>query len=113
MSSRRFAVVGNQAFTLVRFRGRLITDLVARGVVLFAMAPDFTDKDRALFASLNVQPVDYSLQRTGINPFRDIVDLFRLLRTLRSLKLDGVLSITLKPAVYGTFAAMFAGINKR
>ena len=113
MSSRRFAVVGNQAFTLVRFRGRLITDLVARGVVVFALAPDFTDKDRALFASLNVQPVDYSLQRTGINPFRDIVDLFRLLRTLRSLKLDGVLSITLKPAVYGTFAAIFAGINKR
>ena len=106
MTAKRFAVVGNQAFALVNFRGRLIADLVAQGVVVFALAPDFTDKDRALLATLRAQPVDYSLQRTGINPFRDVVDLFRLLRTLRSLKLDGVLSITVKPA-------MLAGIDKR
>lgn len=113
MSAKRFAVVGNQAFALVNFRGRLITDLVARGVIVFALAPDFKDKDRDFFTSKGVRPVDYYLQRTGINPFQDVLYLFRLVRTLNSLKLDGIISITVKPAVYGTIAAMIAGIEKR
>ena len=37
----RIALIGNQAFSLLNFRGALIEDLVAAGAEVFAFAPDY------------------------------------------------------------------------
>lgn len=109
----RFALIGNQAFSLFNFRAPLLSDIVARGHTAYALAPDFDDVTRQRFRDIGVEPVDFSLSRTGLNPLRDTLDAARLVRVLRSLQLDCVLSFAIKPVIYGTMAAKVAGIPNR
>lgn len=110
---RRLAIISNQAFSLVNFRGPLIQDMVAAGVEVYALAPDYNDRLRDEVRSLGAIPVDYSLTRTGLNPLRDGFDLIRLIRLLRRIKPDVTLGYFIKPVIYGTIAGWLAGVPRR
>lgn len=111
--TKRFAIISNHAFSLVNFRAPLLTEIVKRGHEVFALAPDFDDATRSALVELGVTPVDISISRTGLNPFRDLVDLFGLHRILSGLRIDCVMSFALKPVVYGTLAAWLARVPHR
>jgi glycosyltransferase involved in cell wall biosynthesis len=110
---RSIAIISNQAFAIVNFRGPLIRDLLARGVEVYALAPDYDDALRAKVASLGAQPVDFSLSRTGLNPVRDLQDTVRLRSVLRRLAPDASLANYVKPVIYGSLAAWAARIPAR
>lgn len=110
---RSIAVISSQAFSIVNFRGPLIRELVARGIVVYALAPDFDDDARARVVGLGARPVDYSLSRTGLNPLRDLLDVVRLRGVLRRLAPDASLAHYIKPVIYGSLAAWAAGIPAR
>lgn len=107
------AIISSQAFSLVNFRGALIADLVALGVRVLALAPDFSDEIRERIRILGAEPIDYSLQRTGLNPLRDVVDCLRLARLLRRLNTEATLGYFIKPVIFGTFAAWLARVPSR
>jgi len=107
------AIISNQAFSLVNFRGPLIRDLVFSGVRVFALAPDFTDEYRLKIKQLGGEPVDYNLRRVGLNPLRDFVDTLRLACVLRAIKPEATLAYFVKPVIYGTLAAWLAGVPLR
>lgn len=107
------AIISSQAFSLVNFRGPMICDLVAAGVTVFALAPDYDDEMRQKITALGAQPVDYSLVRTGMNPFRDGLDALRLAALLRRLHPDVTLGYFIKPVIFGTLAAWLAGVPRR
>lgn len=113
ITMRRLAIVSNQAFSLINFRGPLLRDLVAAGVEVHALAPDYDEKIRNQVESLGAIPVDYTLSRAGMNPLRDSVDLFRLWRVLRRIRPDAALGYFIKPVIYGTLAAWLAGVPRR
>lgn len=108
---RRIAVVGNWGDTLVRFRGPLIKSLVTAGVEVYAFAPEYTDVDRASVISMGAIPVDYALDRTGLNPFKDAKVLLALMREFRERRIDTVFSYFAKPIIYGSLAARLAGVK--
>lgn len=110
---RSVAVIGNTAFSLANFRGPLISSMVERGVRVYALAPDYEDASRDAVRALGAEPVDISLERTGLHPIRDVIDLLRLAGTLRRLRPDLVFSYFMKPVIYGTVAAFLAGIRRR
>lgn len=110
---KRLALIGNQAFSMLNFRGDLISALVAEGVEVFALAPNYTDDQRRQMRSLGATPVDYRMQRNGINPIADSLTFFSLVSALRPLKADVVLSYAIKPVIYGTLAAAAVGIPRR
>lgn len=112
-SSSRISIIGNQAFSLLNFRGPLIEDMVRRGKEVFAFAPDYDKATRAAVRALGAEPVDYSLSRTGMNPLRDALDMIRLTLLLRRLKPDITLSYAIKPVIYGTLAAWLARVPRR
>ncbi len=112
-SSSRISIIGNQAFSLLNFRGPLIEDMVRRGKEVFAFAPDYDKATRAAVRALGAEPVDYSLSRTGMNPVRDALDMIRLALLLRRLKPDITLSYAIKPVIYGTLAAWLARVPRR
>ena len=58
-------------------------------------------------------PVDYSLSRTGMNPFRDLSDTFKLVRKFKERNVDLVLSSFVKPSIYATLAARIARVPRR
>jgi glycosyltransferase involved in cell wall biosynthesis len=53
------------------------------------------------------------MDRTGLNPFRELKDLFQLWRMFRRLHLDLLLTYELKSVVFGTLAACMARIPRR
>jgi len=79
-------LIGNQAFSLVNFRGPLIADMVAAGHRVIALAPDYDESTREAVRALGAEPVSFSLSRTGMNPLQDIADMIRLAFMLRRLK---------------------------
>lgn len=112
-ASSSIAIIGNQGFSLINFRSPLISEIVARGHRVYALAPDFDAETEAQIRALGAEPVSISLSRTGLNPFRDVADVVRLRKVLAGLDLDTVLSFAIKPVIYGTLAARLAGIPNR
>lgn len=111
--AKTIAIISHFAPSLIGFRGPLIRDLVATGAKVYALAPDFDDNLREQVRNLGAEPIDYSLSRTGMNPFRDILDTFRLAVLLRRLRPDVTLGYTIKPVIYGTIAAWLARVPRR
>ena len=113
MSHEHVAVIGNSALSIVNFRGSLISRLVAGGHRVSAFAPDYDDVSRARVAALGADPVDFSLDRTGIRIFRDAIDIIGLWRVLRRIQPDCMLTYFVKPNIYGTMAGWLAGVPRR
>ena len=110
---KSLAIISSQAFSLVNFRGQLIADLVAKGVKVFALAPDYTDDLRLNIRALGAVPVDFHLIRTGMSPWRDLWDMLALAVLLRQLSPDAALTYFIKPVIYGTLAAWMARVAHR
>jgi len=110
---RRIAIVSHHAVSLLNFRGHLIRDLCAAGLRVHCLAPDYDAQTRADVAALGAEPVDYRLQRTGMNPLRDLADMARLAVLLRRLAPEVSFAFSTKPMVYGTLAAWLARIPRR
>ncbi len=107
------AIISSQAFSLVNFRGPLIRELAAQGIGIVALAPDYTPDVRSQVQELGAQTLDYSLNRAGTNPMRDVVDMLRLARLLRQIRPQVALGYFAKPVVFGTIAAWLARVPLR
>lgn len=112
-SIRSMTVISSIAFSIANFRGPLIRALVERGVRVYALAPDYDAATRAAVTALGAEPVDISLERTGMRPVRDGLDMFRLMRLLRRLRPDATFGYFIKPVIYGSLAARLARIPHR
>jgi glycosyltransferase involved in cell wall biosynthesis len=109
----RIAFISSQAFSLYNFRGPLIRELVTKGITVYALAPDFDDLSRKKLRDLGAHSIDCSMTRTGLNPFRDFLDLWKLKKQLKQLRIDTTFAYFIKPVIYGTLAAKLAGIPNR
>lgn len=111
MKFRRMAVVSNQAFSIVNFRRELIKDIVSSGVMVFAFAPDYNDELVRAVKEIGAIPVSVEMDRVGVNPIQAIRTVLGLVRAIRDLEIDAVLSYFTKPVIYGGLAARFSGVD--
>lgn len=109
----RICIIGNQAFSLLNFRGPLIAEMVKGDCDVFALAPDYDEDTRSSIQKLGAQPVSYLLSRTGMNPLKDVADMLNLATILKRLKPDMTLGYSVKPVIYGTIAAWLARVPQR
>lgn len=98
---------------LLIFRKSLIEELVSRGHEVYCFAADYSESSRNKILELGATPVDYSLSRAGLNPFRDFFDLIKLSRELKEINPDLVFASFVKPVIYGGLAAKWAGVPNR
>lgn len=106
----RVLIVAHYARTLVNFRGELIQEMINRGHEVIALGPedDYQEKVRELGAEY----VSYPLQRTGLNPWRDLTTLRHLVGLMKRYRPDLVFSYAVKPVIYGSLAARRAGVKR-
>ena len=107
----KILIVGAFPGSLILFRKPLIEALVAKNVRVFAAA---NGHDPATEAALRARGVSYHpirIARTGLNPIADAKTLRDLIRVMRFVKPDAVLSYTIKPVIYGSLAARWCGIR--
>lgn len=110
---KTLVIISSQAFSLINFRGFLIRDLVSENILVYALAPDFTDEFRKQIVNMGAVPVDFTLTRTGINPWRDLLDMLNLTMILYRLRPDTTLGYFIKPVIFGTLAAWIARVPHR
>lgn len=80
---------------------------------MLALAPNFDERSRAAMQALGATPIDCPMARTGMNPLRDAVNTWRMARLLRRLRPDVSLGYFIKPVIFGTLAAWWAGVPRR
>lgn len=101
-------LAGNYSLGMYRFRGDLISALLAAGHRVTVLLPDgeYADEIKSLGAALILSPMD----RRGMNPFRDLSLLSFYNKTFRELRPDAVVTYTIKPNIYAGRAAASLGI---
>ena len=109
----KIIIIGTIASSLVSFRSALIKELISRGDDVFAFAVDYTDETRKAICNLGAKPVDYTISRTGINPLSDLIQMFKLSVTIHKIKPDVCFCYFAKPVIFGSVAALIAGVRKR
>ncbi len=109
----KVAVMGGVAQSLANFRGDLIKEMIKAGCIVYAIAPDFSEKTSQLIRSIGAIPVKRGFDRGGLNPVRDIVDFLCLVKTLIEIRVDLFVGYTVKPATFGTIAACMSNVKRR
>lgn len=107
------ALITSHAPSMAYFRGPLIHALRDRGLTVLALAPNYDDATRAAVRAWGGTPVDCPMSRTGMNPLRDVWNAWQLSRQLLRLRPDITLSYFIKPVIFGTMAAWWAGVPRR
>lgn len=111
----KLLIIASYPDSILAFRGELIKSLLKQGIAVTVAAPGLSEgsiPDRELEA-IGAATVDFRLQRTGTNPFRDLRSTWDLYQTMRTIRPDVVLAYTIKPVIYGSLAAWLARVPRR
>jgi glycosyltransferase involved in cell wall biosynthesis len=104
----KIAIVLNTSWNIYNFRLGLIKALLAEGHEVLAIAPadDYTGK----LIQAGCQFEEVKMDSRGANPLKDIALTYELFRIYKRQNPDVILQYTIKPNIYGTFAATILGI---
>lgn len=99
----KIAITLNTSWNIYNFRMGLIRKLLAEGHEVLAIAPmdEFSQK----IISEGCEFVPIAIDNTGSNPINDLKLLRQLKKIYRKHRPDIVLNFTIKPNIYGTYAA--------
>lgn len=105
----RVLIVNNTSVYVHRFRRELIRRIQQEGHEVLLVCPEDAHTHR--LADLGVERINWPLQQHGTSPWAEFLAARFLSRTARQRRPDVVLNFTIKPAVYGSFAAHSAGAS--
>lgn len=96
--------------SLINFRGEMIKDFVKSGHEVIALGPDEGFENQ--IEDLGAKYINYPLKRAGLNPLQELKSLFFIIKILRRIKPNKVLSYAIKPVIYGSLAANLVRIPR-
>ncbi|AOA56999.1 glycosyltransferase family 4 protein [Acinetobacter larvae] len=111
-NTQKVVLIGTTAASIYGFRRDLILQLIAAGHEVYTFISEYQPDDLLKIAQLGAKPCCYPLSRGGLNPFADLQSFYYLVKHIRQIKPDIVLSYFAKPVIYGTLAAKFVGVAK-
>ncbi len=99
----RIVISINTSWNIYNFRLNLIKALQNEGHEVIAVAPkdDYVSK----LENINVKCYNLKINSKGTNPIDDINLIYQYYKLFKDLKPDCILSYTIKPNIYGNFAA--------
>ncbi len=93
---------------LYLFRLPIMKRLVEEGHEVYAICPRGDKFD--LFEGYGIQAVAYKIQRSSLNPFKEMKAIYNIYKAIKPLNLDILHTFTAKPNIYGTIAAKYAKV---
>jgi glycosyltransferase involved in cell wall biosynthesis len=99
----RVAIVLNTSWNIYNFRMGLVKAFINKGYEVHAIAPH--DEYSQKLVDLGCIYHRVKMDSRGVNPIKDFALTFELFSIYRKVKPDVVLHYTIKPNIYGTFAA--------
>lgn len=111
MPRHHVLLIGSYAPVLLKFRGALIRDIHAAGHRISVCSPSISAEELTALEALGAEVHEIRMQRTGLNPIEDLLYGYALYRLMRQLRPSRVLTYTIKPNIWGAFAAAHAKVN--
>lgn len=108
----KILVLASLAESLVNFRRELLSEFVEKGNEVIACAPGRNPAVEAELHDIGVGYRPVKLERTGLNPLKDLSTYFHLKSLFKDIKPDILLCYTIKPVIFGSMAAKRAGVMK-
>lgn len=101
-------ICSNYAWTILNFRLSLIRALRSEGYLIEVLT-QFDNYEEDLRCEVDaIRPLYIS--RKGVNPFQDARTLLQIYKTIKSEDYFAVFLFTIKPVIYGAFAARLLGV---
>jgi len=97
------AICSNYAWTIFNFRMPLIRSLILSGFRVIVIT-QFDGYEKKVANEVH-KVLPLYISRKGVNPLVDLITLFDLFKKLAYIKPDYLLLFTIKPVIYGSFAA--------
>ena len=85
MKKKRILLIASQDGSLIRFRGDFIKSLISNGFNVFTAAPEYTEQNLKILNAIGATPVEFNLQRTGLNPMKDFKSILELKSIMKLL----------------------------
>lgn len=108
MNMKKIAFVGNTSFSIYKFRLGVMKNFVSNGYEVFAIAP--FDEYSNLFKKEGINYIPIEIQTKSKNILADLKIINNLSKIYRKNKIDFVFHYTIKPIIYGSFAARLNSI---
>lgn len=102
MSSKKILFCDNSIRNLINFRGDVIKSYVNDGYYVVLVAPNDVEYNSD---SDQIKYIPIEINRSGMNPIKEITYLKKLLRIYKYEKPDYIFHYTIKPNIYGSIAA--------
>lgn len=110
----KLVILSSQSHSLANFRYHMLRDFIAADVCVNAWAPkdSYFTATKAKLDEIGVTLEPVALNNTGLNPLQDAALFFTLRRHLQREKPDMAFFYTIKPVIYGCFAAKSVKVPK-
>ena len=105
MQKKRILIVGSACRSLINFRGDFIKSLIKNDFEVFAAAPNFRKDIYEQLVYIGANPIEFKLQRTGFNVFKDLLTILELRKIIQGNEINLVFPYTVKPVIYSSIAA--------
>lgn len=105
MTKPKVLIICSVSYSLINFRKDFIEDLIKSGYDVWCAAPDFNKSTYVQIKTMGAHPVDFNLQRKGLNPIKDFKSVGELKKIMKDIGADFVFAYTIKPVIYGSLAA--------
>lgn len=106
----KILVLASYAPSLVNFRGPLIESLIDAGHTVVAAAPEITEPLHDQLQAIGAIPHQIEVSRNGLSVLGDIRYWLNINNLIREHRPDLLFSYTIKPNIWGAFAAAIAGV---
>lgn len=108
---KKIVVLSTFAYSLLNLRGDMMAAMADLDHQIIAAAPESERIWSEAFGQRGFRYVSIPMERTGINPLRDLRTLIWLVRLFRKEKPDILFAYQAKAVAYGCLAAKLAGVQ--
>lgn len=105
---KTIALVANTSWSIHNFRLGLIRHLKSQGFNIVVIAPKDSFTSNLISEGIDYYEID--MKNYGTNPFSEFRLIFQLVRLYQTIRPDLVFHYTIKPNIYGSFAAAYCKI---
>ncbi|MBV7433504.1 glycosyltransferase family 4 protein [Cardiobacteriaceae bacterium TAE3-ERU3] len=109
---KRIAIIGNDAGTMLNFRGDLIVDLLGKQFSVFCVVNKATSEQEKKLQSMGAEVYHYKLNSKGLNPFKDLSSIIWLWNFFREKEIDIAFPYFVKPVIFTSIAAKISGTSR-
>lgn len=103
-----FGFLSHLDYNLWLFRLPIMQELVKQGHTVYAICPN--GEASGEFAQHNIIHIPYAIERSSLNPLKEIRSIRNIYDAIVPLKLDILHTFTAKPNIYGTIAGRLAKV---